>query len=78
MNDKSIKDLEMVLTVGRRMSLMLGDLLDMMRLKENSIMLRTENVSIRRIAADVMDMLRFMTDGKPVQLNNQIPDSFLL
>ncbi|WP_240420130.1 ATP-binding protein [Paenibacillus periandrae] len=78
LNDKSIKDLEMVLTVGRRMSLMLGDLLDMMRLKENSIMLRTENVSIQRIAADVMDILRFMTDGKPVQLKNQIPDSFPL
>jgi len=68
--------LELLVTVGRRMSFMLNDLLDLMRLKERGIRLQTGSVSVQTIATGVCDMLRFMTEGKPIQLVNNIPDTF--
>ncbi|MNB75452.1 Autoinducer 2 sensor kinase/phosphatase LuxQ [compost metagenome] len=77
LNEESIKDLEIVLSVGRRMSLTLNDLLDMMSLKESSPRLQYRSFSIHTIATGVIDMLRYMTEGKPVVLINEIPADFL-
>ncbi|RXZ80249.1 response regulator [Paenibacillaceae bacterium] len=76
LSKKSSQDLELLLTVGRRMSFMLNDLLDMIRLKERRIHLLPQNLSLPAVAAGVLDMLRFMTDGKPIQLLNRIPNGF--
>ncbi|WP_171650597.1 sensor histidine kinase [Paenibacillus foliorum] len=62
--------------VGRRMSYMLNDLLDMNRLRESGIILYKRNLRLQGIASGVIDMLRFMTQGKPLQLINNIPDTF--
>ncbi|MEI7024828.1 ATP-binding protein [Paenibacillus sp. y28] len=78
LKDRTIRDLEMVLTIGRRMSFMLNDLLDMMRLKESGIQLQTASHSLKRIASGVIASLEFMTESKPVQLNNHIPSGFPL
>lgn len=76
MSDKSVKDLETVLSVGRRMSLMLNDLLDAMSLKENVPRLQLRSFSIHAVARGVMDLLHLMTQGKPVRLTNHIPEPF--
>lgn len=54
---KSIKDLQMVHTVGRRMSLLLNDLLDVTRLQEGGIQLQLRSVSIQTVASGVIDMI---------------------
>ena len=76
LSDKSVKDLETVLSVGRRMSLMLNDLLDVMNLKENTTKLQIRSFSIHTIVSGVLDMLYFMREGKQVELMNQIPEDF--
>ncbi|MBP1994204.1 hybrid sensor histidine kinase/response regulator [Paenibacillus eucommiae] len=76
LNEKSIKDLGTVLSVGRRMSLMLNDLLDAMRLQESVPRLQFRRFSIQTITNGVLDMLRFMTEGKPVRIVDHIPDNF--
>lgn len=76
LSDNSIKDLETVLSVGRRMSLMLNDLLDVMSLKENTTKLQLRSFSIHTIVSGVLDMLYFMREGKQVELINQIPKDF--
>jgi len=76
LSDKSVKDIETVLSVGSRMSLMLNDLLDVMSLKENNPKLKFRTVSIHAIVSGVLDMLYVMSDGKQVQLMNQIPEDF--
>ncbi|MFJ8517034.1 hybrid sensor histidine kinase/response regulator [Lysinibacillus xylanilyticus] len=76
LSDKSVKDLETVLSVGRRMSLMLNDLLDVMSLKENNPKLKLQTFSIHSIVSGVLDMLYVMSEGKQVQLVNQIPNNF--
>ncbi|MFJ5563578.1 ATP-binding protein [Lysinibacillus xylanilyticus] len=76
LSDKSVKDLETVLSVGRRMSLMLNDLLDVMSLKENNPKLKLQTFSIHSIVSGVLDMLYVMNEGKQIQLVNQIPKNF--
>ncbi|MGG1114173.1 hybrid sensor histidine kinase/response regulator [Halalkalibacterium halodurans] len=75
LNEKSVADLKIVLSVGRRMSFMLNDLLDAMSLKENTPRLMLQHLSIHTIANGVLEMFRFMVEGKPIRLNNQIPEN---
>lgn len=78
MRAQSIADLEIVLSVGRRMSLMLNDLLDVMSLKEGSPRLQLRDFSLQAVVSGVMDMLRYMTEGKPVQFVNEVSESLPL
>ncbi|PWA09443.1 hypothetical protein DCC39_13165 [Pueribacillus theae] len=73
---KSVQDLELLITVGRRMSLLLNDLLELERFKENRIAIHPKGVSVHSVAEAVMDMLRFMAHGKTIQLVNRIPSNF--
>ncbi|KQL43615.1 hypothetical protein AN963_29720 [Brevibacillus choshinensis] len=76
LHEQSVRDLELVLTVGRRMSFMLHDLLDVMSLKEGAPRLQLRSLSIQTIATGVFDMLQFMTEGKSVRLVDRIPEHF--
>lgn len=76
LNEENRKDLELLITVGRRMSYLLGDLLDLTQLKENKIKLQRSDLQIQSVASGVLDMLRFMTEGKPLLLTMDIPKSF--
>lgn len=74
LQEKSIKNLETVLSVSRRMSLMLDELLEMSNLEKAEQTLHLQPISIQAIAEGVVDMLDYMTEGKPVRLINQIPN----
>jgi len=76
LDDKNRRDLELLITVGRRMSFMLGDLLDLTRLRERGIVLNKTNVTVQSLVTGVIDMLQFMTDGKPVKFVNLISRTF--
>ncbi|MDQ0111126.1 sensor histidine kinase YesM [Paenibacillus harenae] len=69
------RDLELLITIGRRMSHLLTDLLDLTRLKEHRIRLQPDNIQLQPIATSVFDMLRFMTEGKPIDFKLDIPKS---
>lgn len=73
---KQKMDLELIITVGQRMSLLLNDLIDVTLLKENAIRLNKQGVSLPAAASGVMDMLRYLIDGKPVELVMNVPASF--
>ncbi|CAM4174929.1 ATP-binding protein [Saccharibacillus endophyticus] len=76
LTERSRKDLQLLGQVGRRMSLLLGDLLDVTQIRENRLSLRLESIKIQSAAAGVLDMLRYMTAGKPLELVLDIPDDF--
>lgn len=67
--------LNLLVSVGKRMSLLLNDLIDLTRLRENRLRLKPGPLRLQSAAAGVLDMVRFMTDGKPIKLENRIPDS---
>lgn len=75
-NDISVREMETVVKVGQRMSFMLNDLLDVARLKDSSLRLNIESVSLQPIISGVMDLIRFMTVGKPIVLTNRVPEHF--
>ncbi|ASA23282.1 hybrid sensor histidine kinase/response regulator [Paenibacillus donghaensis] len=68
----SNKDMELLITIGRRMSHLLNDLLDVTRLKDKRIVLQREPLAIQSLVSGVMDMFGFMTEGKNLQLINKI------
>ena len=74
--EKHRSGLELLVDVGRRMSLLLNDLVDAKRLKEGTIRLQPRGIRLQSVAPGVVGMLRYMTDGKPIRLTADIPDSF--
>lgn len=75
-DDKNRENMKLLISVGKRMSYMLGDLLDMTRLQENGIRLHMKSVCVQAVASGVTEMLRFMTEGKPIHIVNDIPANF--
>jgi two-component system sensor histidine kinase ChiS len=76
LSEDSIRMMETITKVGQRMSLMLHDLLDVVRLRDSKLRLQLTGVALQPVVNGVLDMVRFMVDGKPIQLKNQIPEAF--
>jgi sensor histidine kinase YesM len=72
LDEESQRDMELLIMVSRRMSLMLNDLLDVVRLQEKRIVMNIKPVQIRSLAEGVLDMLRFLTGGTKVELSMRI------
>jgi len=76
MNKKSVKDMELLISISCRMSYMIEDLLDVARLKDHRIVLQQEPLQIQSIIPGVLAMLKFMTEGKSIQFHINIAESF--
>ncbi|ANS76799.1 hypothetical protein AWM70_21265 [Paenibacillus yonginensis] len=70
------KELTLLTQVGRRMALLVNDLLDLVQLREQRIKLHPAAVSMQSLASGVMDMLHYLTAGKSVELRMEISDDF--
>lgn len=75
---KSIKNLETVLSVSRRMSFMLNELLDITNLEDGNPKITLQAISPQAVTEGVIDMLDFMVKGKPIKITNCIPTKFPL
>lgn len=73
---KNKDNLKLLVRLGKQMSFTLNDLLDITRLQEQKIRLHKENVNLHAVTAGVLDMIRFMTEGKSLQLHLKIPALF--
>lgn len=76
LGNRSIHELETIVNVGQRMSLLLNDLLDITSLREGNPRLQKRKVMIQPAIHGVLDMLQFTFDTKPVKVMNQIPEDF--
>lgn len=74
LSKKSAQDLDLLLTIGRRMSHLVNDLLDMVLLKDQQIVLQREPLQLQSIASGVIDMLQFMVRSKSVRLQLNLSD----
>lgn len=74
LTDRGLKDLSLLIKISRRMSHLLGDLLDVAKLREHRIVLQVEPVHIQSVVPGVIDMLRYMLEGKAIQLSMNIED----
>lgn len=73
---RSYKDMELLLTIGRRMSHLVEDLLDIVRLKDRRIVLQERPLRLQSVAEGVTGMLSYLIENKPVKLAVRIPESF--
>lgn len=76
--NKSRQNLQSVITVGRKMSYILNDLLEVMHLKDKNIHLYKNNVNLYSLTKSILQMLQFMTDKKPITIINNIQQDFPL
>ncbi|GAV14837.1 two-component hybrid sensor and regulator [Paenibacillus sp. NAIST15-1] len=76
LQERSIKELETVLSVGRRLSWILNDLIDVMSLREGNPRLQRKVIFIQPIVTGVMDMLQFNAEVKSITIANQISEDF--
>lgn len=76
MNKKGRTNLELIVKVGQRMSLLLSDLVDIKRLKTQNVNLSPKEVQLAPVINIVFDMLQFMTEGKKVEFVSGVPDHF--
>lgn len=76
LQERSVKELETVLTVGRRLTFILNDLIDVMSLHEGNPRLQKTVLFIQPIVTGVIDMLQLNAEVKSVKIANQIPDDF--
>lgn len=72
------EDMKLLVTIGRRMSQLVDDLLDVIRLKEKRITLQKKPLSLASVIPGVIGMFRFMAEGKPVHMEVDIPDTLPL
>ncbi|MDP4097636.1 ATP-binding protein [Paenibacillus sp. P96] len=68
--------LELIINVGRRMALLLNDLLDVTLLKEQNFRLDKGWVNLHGLASGVADMLRYLSEGKRLKVVIDIPMNF--
>ncbi|MEF3306959.1 hybrid sensor histidine kinase/response regulator [Paenibacillus sp. GYB003] len=71
----SADNLELLITISRRMSHMVDELLDIARLQDKRIVLRREPLRLDAVVAGVFSMLRYMVEGRPVKLELRIAPS---
>ncbi|MFF2889320.1 ATP-binding protein [Paenibacillus sp. NPDC057967] len=76
LQSRSVKELETVLAVGRRLTLILNDLIDVMSLREGNPRLQKTSVSIQSIVTGVLDMLSYNAEVKSIHITNGIPVDF--
>lgn len=76
LTEKNKQNLTDVVLVGKRMSYMLNDLLEVVRLKESNITLQQSAVNIHKTAASIINMLQYLTNGKQIVIENRIPTNF--
>lgn len=76
MGPESARSMELLLTIGGRMTLMLNDLLEQARLREKGVKLQIAPLPLQPLAAGVTDMLAYLAEKKPVRLQTVIPEDF--
>lgn len=76
LSPQNTENLEVLITIGRRMSLLVDDLLDQPQLRESNIQLQLRELKIQSFAIGVLDMFKFFTEGKSLTLISEIPESF--
>lgn len=74
LNKQSAHELQTILTVGRRMSLLLNDLLDVASLRDGKPRLQKKTICIKPIIAGVLDMVHFNVKTKPLHIINDVHD----
>ncbi|WP_020617883.1 ATP-binding protein [Paenibacillus daejeonensis] len=73
MTHKQGQNLALIQEAARRLSTLVGDILDLERIKRNDLRLQLTAVDARSTAALVLELLEYLITDKEIQLKNRIP-----
>ncbi len=73
---KDKDDLHLLLSVGKRMSVLINDLLDLTLLNENRLRLEKKSINLHDIVNVTIDMLSYLLESKPVIIINGVNKEF--
>lgn len=73
---QSINEIHTILDVGRRMNLLLTDLLEAKQLQHGKLKLDKQVIALEPIVIGVIDLLQFSSNVKELQIINQISKEF--
>ena len=65
--------LSLVVTIARRLSVLVTDILDFEKIKNNELSLSLQPVEPRAAVATVLEVLRHIAQGNPVNMVNRVP-----
>ncbi len=74
--DKTRENLQMVSASGRRLAHLVNDILDFSRLKSHDLTLNRKPIDVRVLAELVIKLSQLLLQGKPLKLDNQLPEDF--
>ncbi|MCD9025291.1 hybrid sensor histidine kinase/response regulator [Cohnella silvisoli] len=75
LNESQREQLDVVVSVARRMSNLINDILDLSRLKNSGIQLQLKPVDVRAAVSAQQEVFRYYIGEKPVTLRLEWPDS---
>ena len=68
--------LQLLITVAKRLSALLNELVDLSNIKEKRVRLEWKSVNLASVVAGVLDIHRFMKEGKKIEFIHAIPEHF--
>ncbi|MED4123954.1 ATP-binding protein [Halalkalibacterium halodurans] len=75
---ESRQNLELLMTVGRRMSYLLNDLIDVTKMKQKKVTLTKQPTNLLAAVTTVVNVQRFMVEAKNLRIEVNIPHDFPL
>jgi len=71
---KTRDNLAMIAASGRRLTALINDILDVSRLRHRDLPLRRRPLDLRSLAETVLTVMRPLAQGKPLELQNAVPE----
>ncbi|MFJ8528083.1 ATP-binding protein [Bacillus sp. NPDC094106] len=76
--NESKQNLQLLMTIGRRMSYLLNDLIDVKRMEQKEMTINKQALELQPIITTVVDMQKFIMEEKRLRINMNIPAQFPL
>lgn len=74
LNRKQAKDLGMIVTTGKRLSVLINDILDFGKLKNGEILLNRQPVDLKAVTRSVMELTLHLAGSKPIRFEELWPE----
>lgn len=79
LNSSQSEDVQLIMSIGKRLSTLVYDILDYSKLKSMDITLKLTCIDVHQVVESTVDIFRYVIKGKPLKIENQIlPDTFFV
>ena len=77
-NESARKNLDLIVSSGRRLASLVDDILDFSKLKNKDLQLRRREVDLQVLVDVVLALIRPLLGDKPINLHNAVPERVLV